>query len=70
MELEAREPMTPRKQREARIEEMKFVLVMIALRLEDAQKIPNDATTTWTMTEEIPDLVTIHEEVQKTEHEL
>ena len=50
--------------------ELKVALDMITLRLEDTQKILNDVTATWTAMEEIPDLLTIHKEVQKTQQEL
>ena len=43
---------------------------MIMLHLEDAQKLLNDVIATWTAMEEITDLVTIREEVQKTQQEL
>lgn len=70
VELESREPVTPPEQREARIEELKNASATIMLHLEDAQKLLNDATTTWTMMEEIPNLVTIREQVQKTQQDL
>ena len=63
VELEAKEPAMPLEQREARIKELKASSTSIALLLEDVQKILSDATATWTGMEEIPDLVTVYEEV-------
>ena len=40
------------------------------LHLEDAQKLLNDATSTWNAILEITDLMTVHEEIQKTQQEL
>ena len=69
-ELEAREPAMPPEQCKARIEELKATLATIVLHLEDAKKLLDDATSTWTTMEEIPDLMTVREEVQKTQQEL
>ena len=62
MELKARGPMTPPKQREARFEELKAALAMIVLHLDDAQKLLDDATSTWSSIEEILDLMTVRDE--------
>lgn len=49
---------------------MKTALATITLRLEDAQKLLNDATATQTTMEEIPNLVTVYVQFQKTQQEL
>lgn len=54
--------MTPPKQREARFEELKAALAMIVLHLDDAQKLLDDATSTWSSIEEILDLMTVRDE--------
>ena len=70
VELKSKGPATPSEQHEARIEELKVASTTITLCLEDAQKLLNDATSTWSTIEEILDLMTLCEEVQKTQQEL
>ena len=67
MEPETREPMMPPKQRDVRVEEHKATLAMIVLHLEDTQKLLDDTTYAWSTIEEIPDLMIVSEEVQKTQ---
>ena len=70
VELEFKDPVMPPEQHEARIQELKTTLETITLQLEDAKNLLKDATATWTAMEEIPDLVTFHEQVQRTQQDL
>ena len=70
VELKAWEPVIPPEQRKARIEELKTASATIALWLIDAQKLLNNATATWTVMDQIPDLVIVHKQVQKIQHDL
>lgn len=63
VDLKARLPTTPPGQHEAILMELKATSATITLRLEDAQKLLEDVNATWTVMEEIPDLVMIHEQV-------
>ena len=67
MEIEAKGPATPLKQHEVRIEELKAASTMIVFLLEDTQNLLDDATSAWSAIEEITDLMTVCEEVQKTQ---
>ena len=70
MELESQEPSMPPEQHEARIAKLKNALATIALRLEDGHKLLDDATETWTLMEEIVDLVAVYEQVKETQQHL
>ena len=70
MELEAKGPVMPSKQREARIEELKVTSATIVLCIDKIQKLLDEATSTWSTIEEISDLIIVCEEVHKTHQEL
>ena len=69
-ELEAKYPVTPPKQREAILVELKSFSANIALCLEDTQKLLEDTTFTWVAMEEIDNFVAVNEELQKNQQEL
>ena len=60
-ELEARGPTTPPKQWEERTKALKAFMTTIALHLEDTQKLLDNTTSTWSVMEEIEDLVVVRE---------
>ena len=59
--LETKSPTTSLEQREERTKELRAFTSTIALHLEDAQKLLDDTTTTWTTMEDIDDLVNVRE---------
>lgn len=57
VKLEAKEPVTPLEQCEAKLAELKAFSATIVFRLEVTQKLLKDTTSAWDAIEEIDDLV-------------
>ena len=70
VDLEAKDPVTPPKEREARITELKGYAATIELRLAETQKLLDDTTTAWTNMEDLDDLVEVCAMLQKNQKEL
>lgn len=69
-ELEARAPGRPPEEREARVEELQGYADTIEVRLAEMQKLPDEATNTWTTMEDIDGLIDVREALQKNQKEL
>ena len=69
-ELEAKEPVTPPKEHEARIIELKGFAATIELRLAETQNLLDDTTSTWKTMEDLDNLVEVHVALQKKQREL
>ena len=61
-ELEARRPGTPPEDREKRREAIHNFLNVVAQHIEEAQKLLEDASTSWQAMDEIDDLVAVRDE--------
>jgi hypothetical protein len=69
-ELEAKPPRTPRIEKEARAQALKGYASIVEVRIEEAQKLINNAREEWTNMEDIDDLVKIQEQLQATQHQV
>ena len=70
MELEAKDPVTPLEEHEARVVELKGFAATLALHLADTQKLLDNTTSTWATMEELEDLVEVCIALQKNQQEL
>ena len=69
-ELEAKTPETPPTVKEAWAQELKFYAGIVEVRIEEAQKLINDAGEAWTNMEDIGDLVKVRVQLQAMQHEV
>ena len=65
-ELEARTPRMSPTEREARMQELKGYADMVEVRIEEDQKLINDASKAWKTMEDIDGLVEVWDQLQKT----
>lgn len=70
VELEDKSPGTPPMEKEARTQELKGYAGMVEVRIEEAQKLINDASEAWTNMEDIDGLVKVWQQLQTTQREV
>lgn len=70
VELEARRPETLPEDQEKKKEAIQGFASDIAQRIEEAQKLLEDASTSWQAMDEIDDLVTVHDEIHEIRKEV